>query len=295
VSTPTNSSSLSFRTSANKNKRSLEQCDTFKHTSCYSYEKDTQLSINNTKNNNSYNSSCNRSAKRKSVLIAKNEKFLEKIKEETSILNKNCKSGKAQKVKTVCSSKVNNLIEMLELKIHSKEVKKRGMNNSNVGMKSNDYSQTSVEKKDFIWKKTKLTTKNNKASKTSFFESSNNTSKFMYNQNVSKNYLHLQSNRQNHTSVTLLSNNRKDSMKLSSYLSNNEKTVRLEQKRKSIIIPEIKSNINDLKKLRFNSVKKKDIDKSLTNNIGNILRKVNNKSENGLDIKNLYRYNYLTL
>jgi len=81
-------------------------------------------------------------------------------------------------------------------------------------------------------------------------------------------------------------------MKLSTYLSNNEKTVRLEQKRKSIIIPEIKSNINDLKKLRYNSMKKKDIDKSLTNNIGNILRKVNNKSENGIDIKNLYRYNY---
>jgi hypothetical protein len=181
---------------------------------------------------------------------------------------------------------------MLELKIHSKEVKKRGMNNSNVGMKSNDYSQTSVEKKDFNWKKTKMTSKNNKASKTSFFETSNNTSKFMYNQNVSKNYLHLHTNRQNHTSVTLLSNNRKDSMKLSTYLSNNEKTVRLEQKRKSIIIPEIKSNINDLKKLRYNSMKKKDIDKSLTNNIGNILRKVNNKSENGIDIKNLYRYNY---
>ena len=246
--------------------------------------------MSNTKNNNSINSSCNRSAKRKSVLITKNEKFLEKIKEETSNLHKNCKSEKSQKVKTVCSKKVNNLIEMLELKIQNKDIKKRGMNNSNVGMKSNDYSQTSVEKKDFIWKKTKLISKNNKASKTSFFETSTNTSKLMYNHNVSKNYLHQNSNRQNHTSVLVLSNTRKDSIKMKNYLSNNEKTVQLDQRRKSIIVPEIKNNINDLKKLRYNSVKKKDIDKSLTKNIGNILRKVNNKSENGLDIKNLYRY-----
>ena len=271
--TPTNSSAISFKNSY-KNQISFDQIDIVKHFSFNNTEKDTHLSII-TKNN--INNSHKNVDKKKNVLRFNNEKFLEKIKEETN------NTKKTIKTKSTLTNK-ESLIQLLELKMQNSDIKKRTLK-INFGLKSKEYSNNSVENKDFYSKKSKIVTII-KGRTASINTSSLGPNKINFKNNSFKNFRQIYSSQDNKNSIALIDSQNKIKM---NYNSNREKQLILEPKSKSIIVPELKNTIGDLKKFRYNSIKKKDIDKNLTQNIGNILKKVN-KPQLNLDFKSFYKY-----
>ena len=263
-----------------KNQFSLDQIDLVKHFSFNTMEKNSHLSASISKFNYTSNSIRN-IVKTKTMLRFKNEKFLDKIKEEST----KSKAKKPIQLKPGITNKVGNIIQILELKMQNNNIKKRTLQLDSC-LKSKEFSNNTGDNKDLYLNKSKIVSKFSKVRKSSINDSLISAeNKMKFNNGSIKNYSQIYSSLNNKNSLALLSNSKKEST--NNYNSYLDKPI--EPKSKSNMIQDVKNTLGDLKKFRYNSIRKKEIDINLTQNIGNILKKVN-KPEFNLDIKSYFKY-----